>query len=597
MNGQLTFTKKRGRVRVVFGLCGRYIRPMSTIPTGSMSALTALRRALRLSLPFLWKDRKSRRASATTLLLIAVGTLMQTAAPLLLQQLTGHTETLAQPLFGVLAVGLALCWAEPAMADWQRIVFFKVSNQAIRTVRMRIVVQMHRVPVQAWARYSVAEILSANARVSFTFRRFISTAIVDIFPTLFQLISFSMALLKLCSGLWYFPTVLGLAYLHTFWNMHGTLTARRAAWAVSDQVRTAMDDSLRSTKFARFHLSAEKTQLREKFDLEADRWFNSFSTEQRLTLFPTIWLVAWAAGGVWHLMSALQAGRLHVGSAIGALSFMTLLIARWRKSVGYIRDLMISAIDLEKVLFLLDLPVPAALSAPQPSSPATPNGNCPIVRLKNVSFGYPALPPLLNQLSLDVYAGDKIAIVGDSGAGKSTLCHLLTGTYFPQDGEVLLDNVPIQACSPSVVGKRIHFIDQDARLRTGSIAENVGADVLQPAQQTVLAYLQTRHCDHAGEAAQSLSGGERQRALIARCLQYRPALLVLDETLSALDQEAAQLLLDLVCKEIPSVVLVTHRKKLTRNFARVYRLKKGKLWLHDSPDPQITPDHRSTQEL
>ncbi|MEL6607238.1 MAG: ABC transporter ATP-binding protein [Bacteroidota bacterium] len=202
----------------------------------------------------------------------------------------------------------------------------------------------------------------------------------------------------------------------------------------------------------------------------------------------------------------------------------------------------------------------------------------PILQLRDVSFSYAQQPAffLQNKVSLDIWPGKHVAILGPSGAGKSTLCHLLAGLYTPQHGEVLLSGIPMQQLSLTDIGQYIHFVDQEANLVNGTILDNLRTEPTAT-QTTPLAHLNNRLEEIAGDGGKKLSSGEKQRVLLARCLSYKPDVLILDETLSALDEASAQSLLQFVLKSVPTVILVTHRESLVQDFKHIYRLEAGQL--------------------
>ena len=175
-------------------------------------------------------------------------------------------------------------------------------------------------------------------------------------------------------------------------------------------------------------------------------------------------------------------------------------------------------------------------------------------------------------LSLNVHRGDKIAIVGRSGVGKSTLCHLLAGIYPPHQGEILLKGTHLQQLSPATIGKYVHFIDQEATLtkHTGNIQWHRNEEHKSPLDK-----LNQRLYAHT--TGKKLSGGEKQRILLARSLSYEPELLIMDETLNALDPSNAKELLEYVLATVPTVILVTHQQSLAEHFEYIYRLKDGQL--------------------
>ena len=177
---------------------------------------------------------------------------------------------------------------------------------------------------------------------------------------------------------------------------------------------------------------------------------------------------------------------------------------------------------------------------------------------------------------MNIQHNDQVAIVGPSGIGKSTLCHLLAGIYPPQRGDILLYGTSLQKLPLTTIGQYIHFVDQEAALINGTIADNLMSNLFTT-QTTPLAYLKDRMYHAMGDRGKKLSGGEKQRVLLTRSLSYRPQVLILDEALNALDEASAQELLQLILKTVPTVVLVTHRKSLIQKFKHIYCLETNQL--------------------
>ena len=538
--------------------------------------LILIQRVFTLLLPFLWKDRKNIIATITTLGIILGSTAAHTASPWLFGYLLKHYHTLPTVALCCTVLLLIFCWsARISLNDLRSIVFFRIVNRAIRDTRLRMVMQLHQVPLREWKQYGVTEIVSASTRVSSSIRRFMSITFVNILPSLFKILTFSIAMVHSHRFTWYFPPLVLLTYGYVYIGLRRFLQSRRHLWEATDQVNTAMDDSLHNTKFSRFHLQAEEQRLGDFFDKEAQEWlYNNFHQYKIPLVQATLFSISMAILTT-HMVLLLRAGQLTVPDFVVIKGYIFAIYGQMYRITARLRSLLSSVIDLKKVLDLLALPryqTDAAL----PGHEASLDFLQPILQARNVSFGHEHGAPILQDLSLTVHKGDKIAITGSSGIGKSTLCHLLAGIYQPSQGEVLLYGTPIRQLSLATIGRYVHFVDQEANIVSGTIADNLMTHAPE-VQVAPLGSLKSRLHHTAGDAGKRLSGGEKQRIFLARCLSYQPEVLILDETLSALDEGSAQELLQLVLRAVPTVILVTHRKSLTQSFKHTYQLEAGQL--------------------
>ncbi len=170
------------------------------------------------------------------------------------------------------------------------------------------------------------------------------------------------------------------------------------------------------------------------------------------------------------------------------------------------------------------------------------------IQCQGVSYRYAFGEKLvLSGLSLEIEAGECVAIVGASGCGKSTFAKILTGLYPPASGEVLIDNRPLRHWNNHCLRTQISFISQDDQLLAGTIAENIAlfAEDLNMARVRECASLAqiSREVEAmpmgyeslVGDMGSSLSGGQKQRLLIARALYRQPRVLIMDEGTAHLD--------------------------------------------------------------
>lgn len=180
------------------------------------------------------------------------------------------------------------------------------------------------------------------------------------------------------------------------------------------------------------------------------------------------------------------------------------------------------------------------------------------ISFEGVDFAYPARPEALalRRVSLEVKAGQTVALVGPSGAGKSTMFQLLLRLYDPQVGRVCVDGVGIADLDPSALRETLSIVQQNAPLFGGSAADNIrfgrtdasDEDIVAAAKAAnahdFIAALPEGYDTQLGEGATTLSGGQRQRIAIARAILRGAPILLLDEATSALDSESERAIQD-----------------------------------------------------
>jgi ABC-type multidrug transport system fused ATPase/permease subunit len=218
------------------------------------------------------------------------------------------------------------------------------------------------------------------------------------------------------------------------------------------------------------------------------------------------------------------------------------------------------------------------------------------IRLENISFGYDADSPVLEDVSLDVLKGHTVALAGPSGAGKTTVADLVLGLYRPDRGRVLLDGVDLTDIDLVTFRQRVAYVPQETVLfndtirnnLTLGVAENVTDDELERVCRQVGAWefvvsrpdgLDTL----VGDRGVQLSGGQRQRLALARALLRKPELLILDEATSALDSTnedwIRQELVRLQQSGEFTILLIAHRYSTIQHADSIYLVQDGKATL------------------
>ena len=214
------------------------------------------------------------------------------------------------------------------------------------------------------------------------------------------------------------------------------------------------------------------------------------------------------------------------------------------------------------------------------------------ITFDDVQFRYrPDRAPVIEDLSIDIAAGEVIGIVGRSGSGKSTLAKLLQRLYVAERGRVLIDGIDVSTIESSSLRRQIGVVLQDNMLFNRSIRENIAlADAGAPLEAVIQAAtlagahefitaLPEGYDTLVGEHGSTLSGGQRQRLAIARALVGNPRILVFDEATSALDVESERIVHDnmkAICRG-RTVIIIAHRLSAVRDAHRIVVMDEGRI--------------------
>ncbi len=210
------------------------------------------------------------------------------------------------------------------------------------------------------------------------------------------------------------------------------------------------------------------------------------------------------------------------------------------------------------------------------------------LRLENVTFGYnPLTGPLIEDFSLELAPGERIALVGSSGSGKSTIARLIAGLHEPWSGRILFDDLQRSELSRDILAASIGVVEQEPFLFEGSVRENLTLWDETVPDEVLVAALRDAAIDAeilgrpgklggaVGEGGRDLSGGQRQRIEIARALAADPSILILDEATSALDAVSEQRVDEALRRHGCSCVIVAHRLSAIRDADEIIVLDRG----------------------
>lgn len=293
-------------------------------------------------------------------------------------------------------------------------------------------------------------------------------------------------------------------------------------------------------------------------------------------------------------------GLLSIGDLVAFQALAASFNGPIARLVGLGAVLQTARADLQRIDDVMNYhaPVPAPLPDDTLDAPGAEGRLSGQLELRNITFGYSRLaPPLIENLSLTVAPGARVAVVGASGSGKSTLAKLAAGLYEPWAGEILLDGRPLGSIPRATVTQCVAAVDQDITLFADTIRNNIilwdptidDMAVEQALDDACLREL--LHQREAGirsqvaEAGRNLSGGERQRLEIARALVRSPSLLLLDEATSGLDP-ATEVRIDAnIRRRGCACLIIAHRLSTIRDCDEIIVLDQGRIvqrGTHDS---------------
>lgn len=342
-------------------------------------------------------------------------------------------------------------------------------------------------------------------------------------------------------------------------------------------------------KYESANAAAAASSLRAR---SMSSWVNNFAgiTQQLVTVVLLIWGV--------HLV---HAGELTAGALIASVMFATRAISPLSSIVSLAMRYQGAKAALKALDELMSLPTERE-PGKRYLSMASIQGQ---MALHDVRFAYPKgkhahAPMVLKGVSLNIGAGDRVAILGKIGSGKSTILRLLGGLYQPSEGLVEIDGIDLRQIDPADFRSQVGFVSQEPRLFQGTLRDNVlmgrsNADVNQFLEVARLTGLDRIAAAHpmgydlpVGEMGGLLSGGQRQLVALARCLVTKPQILLMDEPTSSMDAQAEASFIQHLKTAVGdrTLIVVTHRPALLDVVNRVVVVEAGRV-VADGPKAQV----------
>ncbi len=498
-------------------------------------------------LPYLWEHR-ARVLLALTFLVMAK--LANVAVPLVMKSIVDalgqEKALLALPIVLLLGYG-ALRLATTLFGELRDVVFAKVTQHAIRRIALQVFRHLHGLSLRFHLERQtggVSRDIERGTRAIETLMRFTLFSIV---PTLIE-IALVAGILLAKYDIWFTVVTVGtlIGYIGLTISVTEWRTKfRRTMNEMDSKANTRAIDSLINYETVKY-FGNEEFEAR-RYDENLQKWENASVRSQTSLAGLNAGQSMIIAIGVTALMMLAANGVVKGTMTLGDLVLVNAFLIQLYIPLNFLgviyREIKQSIMDMEKMFTLLhqnkeiqDKPGAAAL---QVSGAA--------VRFEQVDFNYEPKRQILFDVSFDIPAGHKVAVVGSSGAGKSTLSRLLFRFYDVNGGRILIDGQDIRDVTQLSLRATFGIVPQDTVLFNDTIYYNIAYGNPNATRDEVISAAKSAHIHDfveslpdkydamVGERGLKLSGGEKQRVAIARTLLKNPRILIFDEATSALD--------------------------------------------------------------
>lgn len=498
---------------------------------------------------------------ALALLFLVAAKLATVAVPVALKYIVDYLDQggsmevlIGVPLALVAGYGL-LRFCSTFFGELRDAVFARVAERAMRRVSLEVFEHLHRLDLDFHLSRRTGglarDIERGTNGISFLLR----FSLFNVIPTILEIAMVATILLFAFDASYMF-TVLAAVVVYVAFSVKVTEWRTRfvrESHAMDNRSNTRAVDSLLNYETVKY-FGNERFEA-ERYDHDLEAWENArlknrlslamLNSGQALIIGLTITVIMFMA------MGQVGRGEITLGDLTMINAYMIQLFIPLNMLGFVYREIRQSLVSVERMFTLLRQK-PTVVDS-ESAGRLQPRGGS--IRFENVHFSYHPERPILHDISFDLQAGHKIAIVGPSGSGKSTLARLLFRFYDVDRGRITIDGQDVRHLTQQSLREAIGVVPQDTVLFNDTIYNNIAYGQPDAPEGAVHRAARMAHLDHfishlpdgfntvVGERGLKLSGGEKQRIAIARVLLKDPPILILDEATSSLDSRSEQAIL------------------------------------------------------
>lgn len=428
-------------------------------------------------------------------------------------------------------------------------VFAKVASDSIRRVAVNVFSHLHQLDLAYHLNRQTGALSKSIDRGSRGINFVLTSLVFNVVPTAFEVILVSSILYYKCGGQFALVTLgcigsyAAFTFAFTRWRTKFRIEMNKA----ETQAGSRSVDSLINFETVKY-FNNEKHEAKRFEDLQRQYQVASLKTTTSLAAL-NFGQQAIFSGAITWIMILTAEGIVSGQFTVGDLVMVNGLLFQLQVPLNFLgtvyREVRQSLIDMQSMFGLMTVTTSIKSKQNAPKLVLSPS-NASLV-FDNVTFGYTEGRKVLNNMSFEVPAGKKIAIVGGSGCGKSTIVRLLYRFYDPTEGRVLINGQDMREVDIDSLRKQIAVVPQDAVLFHDTIKYNIHYGNFEASDDKVIAASQLAELHdtintwpndyntQVGERGLKLSGGEKQRVAIARAILKNSPILVFDEATSSLD--------------------------------------------------------------
>ncbi|WP_406246219.1 ABC transporter ATP-binding protein [Microbacterium sp. M] len=521
---------------------------------------------------------------------ILIGIGIDRALPMLLEQ------TDWMPAIVVTAVYIFAGATAAALIGWYVVIAARITQAVLLDLRKRIFLHTQKLSLEFHESYTSGRIISRQTSDLDSIRELLDGGLNNLVSgVLFGVFTFiALVIADWQSGLILLLAGIPLAFLMRWFYSRSQLVYRESR-VISAKVIVQFVETMtgiRAVKSFRKEPRNDKTFRKLAGDYrDVNRrsmvLFGTFEPGlMAVAAFTTALVVLW--GGM-----RVSTGAIGIGVLLSAVLYVRNFFAPMQEIAMFLNSYQSATAALEKVSGVLD-EVP---TVPDPAKPVDLWESRGHISFDEVTFGYNGEKTILPNFSLDIPAGQTIALVGTTGAGKSTLAKLISRFYDPSKGRVTLDGVDLRSLHPKDLRRAIVMVTQEAYLFSGTVADNIALgkpdatlDEIRAAAKAVgadefISSLPDAYNTDVNKRGGRVSAGQRQLISFARAFLADPAVLILDEATASLDIPSERLIQDALQTLLAdrTAIIIAHRLSTVAIADRVLVMEHGRIIEDDSP--------------